>query len=304
MSAGYHVVWETVSCRGRGRSPQAVCREWRTDERARYGSFAAPFRPKSDLLRPRLDVVMDISADVLSRNPILRHGVAVANGDRAIFNRLAVHRNTERGADLVLPAEERTYTHSLDGTIPTVSRFRKPERASNNAVIKPQDILILLKLVATPESRSSLSALAFNVGVGLSEAHRSLRRSTKARLYDPEQRKPVLAHLREFVIHGVPYAFAAERGEVTRGIPTSFAAAPLNQHFRPQELASGAIPVWPSATGIASGYALAPLYPSVPEAAGRDPVLYELLALVDALRDGRARERNLAARELENRLAS
>lgn len=171
-------------------------------------------------------------------------------------------------------------------------------------MIKPQDVLILLKLVAAPTSRSSLSALAFNVGVGLSEAHRSLERSAVARLYDPEQQKPVLAHLREFVLHGVPYAFPAERGEVTRGIPTGFAAPPLNQHFHVPEATSGLIPVWPSAKGKTMGYSLKPLYRSAPEAAERDPALYELLTLVDALREGRARERNLAAKELEKRFSS
>jgi hypothetical protein len=40
----------------------------------------------------------------------------------------------------------------------------------------------------------------------------------------------------------------------------------------------------------------------VPHAALRDPALYELLALVDAIRDGRARERNLAERVLVRRL--
>jgi hypothetical protein len=40
----------------------------------------------------------------------------------------------------------------------------------------------------------------------------------------------------------------------------------------------------------------------VPHAALRDPALYELLALVDAIRDGRARERNLAERDLVRRL--
>jgi len=50
------------------------------------------------------------------------------------------------------------------------------------------------------------------------------------------------------------------------------------------------------------GVAFAPLYPSVPAAALEDARLYELLALVDAIRDGRARERNLAAKEIELRL--
>ena len=43
---------------------------------------------------------------------------------------------------------------------------------------------------------------------------------------------------------------------------------------------------------------LEPLYASVPGAARRNPALYDLLALVDALRIGRARERNLAEKEI------
>jgi hypothetical protein len=43
---------------------------------------------------------------------------------------------------------------------------------------------------------------------------------------------------------------------------------------------------------------LAPLYPTVPEAALRDERLYALLALFDGLRSGQARERNLAQKML------
>ncbi|MEZ5494680.1 MAG: hypothetical protein R3E61_08965 [Pseudomonadales bacterium] len=47
---------------------------------------------------------------------------------------------------------------------------------------------------------------------------------------------------------------------------------------------------------------LYPLYPSVPEAALRNPALYELLVLFDAVRAGSARERALAIPMLEARL--
>jgi hypothetical protein len=51
------------------------------------------------------------------------------------------------------------------------------------------------------------------------------------------------------------------------------------------------------------GAAVQPLYPSVPGAAQRDPELYHLLALVDALRMGRARERAMAEKEIDQRFA-
>jgi len=49
-------------------------------------------------------------------------------------------------------------------------------------------------------------------------------------------------------------------------------------------------------------YAIEPLYNSVPAAAKSDSLLYEYLALVDALRIGRARERRFAEEELKHRL--
>ncbi|HJQ64636.1 MAG TPA: nucleotidyltransferase family protein, partial [Burkholderiales bacterium] len=103
----------------------------------------------------------------------------------------------------------------------------------------------------------------------------------------------------EFLIHGVPYAYPSEHGGVVRGMPTAYAAPPLNKMI---VQADEPPPVWPYAEGTVRGYKFAPLYPSVPKAAERDPKLYELLALVDAIRDGRARERDLAAQELETRL--
>ena len=45
-----------------------------------------------------------------------------------------------------------------------------------------------------------------------------------------------------------------------------------------------------------------PLYRKVPEAALRDSELYELLALVDAIRDGRARDRRIAEQSSVRRL--
>lgn len=55
----------------------------------------------------------------------------------------------------------------------------------------------------------------------------------------------------------------------------------------------------PWAKGKVRGHGIAPLYSSVPEAAGQNDNLYELLALADALRIGRARERDLAVNELK-----
>lgn len=60
--------------------------------------------------------------------------------------------------------------------------------------------------------------------------------------------------------------------------------------------------VWPHPEGEVRGESLEPLYPSAVDAARRDGKLYEVLALVDALRVGRAREKALAIDLLDKRL--
>ena len=169
-------------------------------------------------------------------------------------------------------------------------------------VLKPQDIVVLLKLAVLGKDAWTYQRLAVELSISQSEAHAAVRRSVAAGLMNDVATaagRPIKAALLEFLIHGAKYAYPPERGALTRGLPTGYAAPPLNKHV----VAAGEpVPVWPDAEGPVRGYALAPLFSSVPAAAKRDPKLYELLALVDAVRDGRARERELATRELKLRL--
>lgn len=167
--------------------------------------------------------------------------------------------------------------------------------------LKPQDVMVVLKLCSYERKRPPMSIVAADLNMSPSEIHGAIKRLQQARLlHGPEMlEKPNLLALEEFLLHGVKYAFPAERGQVTRGVPTSFAAPPLKD-----EIASGdeLPPVWPWPEGETRGIALEPLYRTAPAAALRDPILYEMLALVDAIRDGRARERKIAEKELINRL--
>ena len=62
------------------------------------------------------------------------------------------------------------------------------------------------------------------------------------------------------------------------------------------------MPVWPYVLGKVRGYSFEPLYKHAAEASVADPALYELLSLVDALRDGRVRERKIALEMMSKRL--
>ena len=173
---------------------------------------------------------------------------------------------------------------------------------NSSMILKPQDIVVLLKLVAIGPEPWNFQRLAVELSISQSEVHAGVRRAVAARLMSDASTtagKPVRSALLEFLLHGVKYAFPPEHGALTRGVPTGYAAPPLNKVIASS---SDPPPVWPYAEGSVRGYAFSPLYPSVPAAALQDSRLYELLALVDAIRDGRARERNLAAKELESRL--
>jgi hypothetical protein len=166
-------------------------------------------------------------------------------------------------------------------------------------ILKPQDILILVKLVVLEEVEWSYSSLGVELSMSPSEVHSGLKRAGAARLMDEQRRRPVKRALEEFLIHGVKYAYPPSRGGLTRGMPTSFAGPPLRDLIVSSDQLP---PVWPDPEGGEQGYEFSPLYKSVPKAAARDPKLYELLALVDAIRDGRAREREIAVNEIKARL--
>lgn len=159
--------------------------------------------------------------------------------------------------------------------------------------LKPQDIVVALKLVVLDGEQCSMQKLGVLLGLSSSRIHESIHRLAGAKLISNRQNnyRPMRANLKEFIIHGVKYAFVPEIGEYTRGVPTAVFAPPLDSEF----VASSEPPyVWPSAVGSVRGVAFSPLHKCVLKAIESDSKLYELLALVDAIRAGRARERKMA----------
>jgi hypothetical protein len=167
--------------------------------------------------------------------------------------------------------------------------------------LKPQDVVVIIKLLEYGPNRPPYAQVAKDLFLSASEVHASVQRAKQASLLGGlEQREaPILSALEEFLIHGLKYSFPPQRGELTRGVPTAFAAEPLKSRI---SAGNDPPPVWPFAEGSTRGYSFAPLYKTVPQAALRDPFLYEMLALIDAIRDGRARERQMAVKEVQLRL--
>ena len=169
--------------------------------------------------------------------------------------------------------------------------------------LKPQDIAVVLKLCAYGTHRPPYFKIASDLSMSPSEVHAAVKRAQTSHLLHGQElhEMPNVSALEEFLVHGLKYAFPAERGEPTRGIPTSYAAEPLRKIIA---LGNDLPPVWPYVKGSVRGVTFTPLYKLAPAAALRDPVFYAYLALVDALRDGRARERKLAEDAIVKRLRS
>ncbi len=112
---------------------------------------------------------------------------------------------------------------------------------------------------------------------------------------------PIKAAVEECLISAVKYFIPAPPGAYTRGIVTGY-AAPIFEKLI--VLGDDPVPVWPCAEGNQRGMAFEPLYRSVPQSIIKhpDPLFYEMLVLIDAIRIGRVRERSIAIKLLKEKL--
>ncbi len=168
---------------------------------------------------------------------------------------------------------------------------------TQQSIMKPQDIVLLLKIISLNDNTWNQKPMAEALGMSQSEISESVARSKNAGLLAPNGKVVMKLALMEFLQYGIRYVFPQIPGAVVRGIPTSHSTSPLKE-----EISSTEDYVWPYGKGKVRGHGITPLYPSVPEATLKDPILHELLALVDALRVGRAREKELAVKHLKQRL--
>ena len=169
--------------------------------------------------------------------------------------------------------------------------------------MKPQDIIVLLKIFLKEPGTWTMSRIAHELFMSKSEVSLAIKRLKVAGLVreslDLKCVIPNLGAMEEFLIHGLKYVFPAEEGREMRGMPTSHSAAPLSVLIAEDQ---ADIYVWPYEFGDARGKSITPLYRSVPKAAELDIDFYELLVLLDGIRIGRAREVNIASEELVTRI--
>lgn len=159
--------------------------------------------------------------------------------------------------------------------------------------MRPQDIAVLLKIVAMEQQHWQLVGLSNSIKISISEISESLNRSRQANLIDFNKKKINRQNFLEFLEHGVKYVFPQQPGAMVRGIPTAHSHPYMQNKF-----ISDMHYVWPATNGKVMGLTIEPFYPKQVEAVTEDQLYYKLLALVDVVRVGKVREIKYAINEL------
>lgn len=160
--------------------------------------------------------------------------------------------------------------------------------------MRPHDVVVLLKLLLLENKSWQYREIAFALFISVSEVAESLNRSHIAGLVDEAKRKVHRKSLMEFIIYGLHYVFPQEPGPMVTGIATAHSHPAYKDHFT-----TDVQYVWPDVTGNLRGFSIQPLYKNAVKAVRIDTQLYLLLASIDIIRVGRARELKMAVSELE-----
>lgn len=167
-------------------------------------------------------------------------------------------------------------------------------------MLKQQDILVILKIVTYRGANFIMKDIATSLKISASEVSASLERCKCCGLIDANKRKVQKLALQEFLVHGFKYVFPILPGSRVRGVPTAHYVSPIKEQIVAND---NDMIVWPHPRGKHKGFAVTPLYRTVPDIVQNDEDLYQLLAIVDCLRLGKRREAELAEKELKKRLA-
>jgi hypothetical protein len=174
-------------------------------------------------------------------------------------------------------------------------------RVPSQPTLRPFDVAVALRLLLEPEDR--YEPLAEALATSTSAVHRGVARLQSAGLLRAASRTVARPALREFLLHGVRYAFPPVRGQEVAGIPTAWSHAPVAALLQGETTPETARPlVWPDETGAVRGDLLVPLFPGAGRVSQRDPRLHELLAAVDAVRCGSPTVRRVVSEYLAERV--
>ena len=165
--------------------------------------------------------------------------------------------------------------------------------------MRPHDLVVLLKIASKGQENWLMKDLANELEISGSEISESLNRSAIAGLISGDKRKLRILSLLDFLRFGLRYVYPQQHGAIVRGIVTAHSAPPLKNKILSEESY-----VWPYAKGSSRGQSIEPLHPKIPNACLTNSRFYELMALTDAIRIGKAREQKMAFEMIKERIGN
>lgn len=177
----------------------------------------------------------------------------------------------------------------------------KASSVSQNMAIRPLDVLVLGKLVVTGRIEI-VHQMDLASSLKISQASVSLafvRLLESGLIVSSHKFNPKAVE--EFFFYGLKYVMPPIIGGITRGLATAHRSPFLKSKIQADDVNGY---VWPDPDGKERGQALLPIHPSMVWAARKDHKLYAFFALFDAIRVGRAREIELAKKELRGLIFS
>lgn len=162
--------------------------------------------------------------------------------------------------------------------------------------IRPQDIVVLLKIISLNKSKTAWlrKDLAESLNLSNSEITNVFERLKNTGLIDTHKNVIQQNALYEFLIYGLKATFPPYVGPETRGILTGTNVFPTSN-------IKGINYVWENFNGQHRGNSLSPLYPEIISAVQKDNhYLYGALSACDMLRVGQSREIKFARQWLKN----
>lgn len=165
-------------------------------------------------------------------------------------------------------------------------------------LLKPLDVVVSVKAAVLDDSPWTIAQMADYLGIDNAQVFRAAKNAAIAHLLLVDKNahkapyRPNRAAILDLLLHGLKYMMVPARGQITRGLPTSYAAPAMGGQIVHGD---NLVPVWPTPDGTVRGESFEPLHRCVAGAALRDPRFYSAMALTDAIRSGRARERAVAA---------
>jgi hypothetical protein len=161
-------------------------------------------------------------------------------------------------------------------------------------LLRPADVYVLAGLAVLDEPEWTYRDLAARLRVPHPLVQRALQRAGEADLYSASSRSVHRANFEEFILYGLRFLAPAKLGPVVAGIPAAWAAPPMSRLIHET---SDLPPVWPAADGHVRGHELPPLHRSAVEAVATFADLGKLLAVIDSIRAGDVRVRQVASEQ-------